>query len=119
MGVARFTVAPGRDHLSRVVDHDPAVRPDAPAVERRLNELALPAPELAFAGDQPLAHDGLQRDVILRFEVVPEIGDEHGLDVFGPADEAHRYVKDPEKRDVAIVFREAGQEAEPVSRSPA
>ena len=55
--VARLAVAPGVAEPRGVLDHDRAVALDRLALEARLRELPLPPPEVALAGQQPLADD--------------------------------------------------------------
>ena len=55
LDVADLAVGPGLEHSLGVIDHEPAIGGDPLAVKRRLGELALAAPELPLAGQEPLA----------------------------------------------------------------
>jgi hypothetical protein len=66
--VDALAVAPRRAEAGGVVDHDPRVARDALAVEGRLDEPTLALPEVALAGEEPLAEDALElaeEDVLL------------------------------------------------------
>ena len=55
LDVARLPVFPGLQHPLGVLNHHICISGDAVAMERRLSQLALGAPEIALAGQETLA----------------------------------------------------------------
>ncbi len=55
LSVADLAVGPRLEHALGEIHHEPRIGSDPLAVKRRLGQLALPAPELALAGQEPLA----------------------------------------------------------------
>jgi hypothetical protein len=72
---------------------------------------ALAAPKVAFAQQQPVAEHAPHGAVILRFHKIVVLRDQHGFDVFGPAQIARRNSQETKKNNISIfprAFREVG-----------
>ncbi len=96
------------------VDHELAEGRDPIAVERRLSELALGAPEVALAGEQTLAERELRLPEAIVLDELPVLVDEHLLDEVGMVGEQDALRAEPGRDQVAVLARPARQRPEPV-----
>ena len=107
LGVADLAVAPRLQHPLGVIDHEPAVRSDPLAVKRRLGQLALAAPELAFAGQEPLPERPLRLPQPIVLDELPILVDQHLLDQVGMVDEHDSPGAESGRNQVAILLSPA------------
>ncbi len=91
MHVERLAVAPGFQHALRVIHHDLRVGRDFFLMKRGLDQLALSAPEFAFAQEQAVAQHAAHGAVIFRFHEIIILRDEDGFDVFRSAQITRRH----------------------------
>src|SRR6266446_2076 len=73
--VEPLTVLPGGEHSFRVRHHDFRVGRDSLLVKGRLDQLALPPPELPLAGQQPIAQDAKKHNVAVLANAFREVSD--------------------------------------------
>ena len=112
MNVALFPGAPGFKHALRVLHHGFGIGGDTRAVKRGLHQAALSQPEIAFAGEQPLAKNvpvGAQHAAL---DVAARVANQHFFDGAGMIDENAAEIHDADARHVAVVTREPGKELE-------
>jgi hypothetical protein len=100
---------------ARVGDHRIAVAGDARAVKCRLRETALPQVEIVLAGEQPLAEQELGAFQAAALVEPAAVRDEDVADVLGVAEQHQRLRTDAERRNVAEV---AGERGEELQRTP-
>ena len=102
------------EHPLGELDHQLGVGGDPLAVERRLRELALAAPEVALAGQQALAQRALRLPQAIVLDELAVLVDQHLLDQVGVVGEEDALRAEPGRDQVAVLARPARQRAEPV-----
>ena len=87
MRIADLAVVPGREHPLGVLDHHRGISFDLLVLECRLGQPALPAPEVALARQESLAHQRDQPPRQLVLHEVVRVGAQDVLDLLGVADQ--------------------------------
>ena len=115
LDVARLAGGHDLEHPLGVVDHDVGVRGDPVAVEGRLRQLPLSAPEVPLAGQQAVSQRplGIPKAVVL--DELPVLIDEHLLDQVGMVDEPDRARAEPHRDDVAVLPLPARERRQPIA----
>ena len=111
--VARLPRPPFVQDLLGGVDHDRGVGRDALAGEGRLDQAALPQPEIALAGQQALAQDQRRHPQGKVLDVILVIVKENGLNVLGIADKVDAPRPEAQRDNIAIIAGTARKEFEP------
>ena len=114
--VAHLLRPPLREHLLRLRHHHRAVGGDAVPVEGGLGEAPLPEPEVALAGQEAVAENGVH--VAPEEAVLHELRaarDEHALDDVWMVDQAGRLAAEAHGHDVAVAPRAVFEEAEEIA----
>ncbi len=110
---------PALHHLLRQFGYRGGEAGDGVVVKRRLHELALRAPELALAREQPVADEGAEALVAGPLRVVAVIVLEHVLDMPGVVEQAERLGADTHEHDVPEPLGEPAVVAQRIPRRPA
>ncbi len=74
-------------------------------MKSRLDELALPPPEIAFAEEQAIAQHAAHGAVIFRFHEIIVLRNQDGLDVLRPAHITGGHAQKTKKYDVSVLAR--------------
>ena len=106
-------VHPAGDHSVGELSHDPGIGEDTGLEECRLGELPLAEPEVALAGDQPVAEYGFVEPGTEMFDVMPGVGDQDFFDEVRVAGQVNPPVGDPEAGQVAVLAGDPDVEVEP------
>ena len=109
LDVADLAVAPGHEHPLGVFDHHTGIGGDPVAMERRLGELALGPPELALAGQEPVAQRSPRAPQPVVLDELPVLVDQHLLDQVGMVEEEDRRGPEPGPDHVAVLAMPARQ----------
>src|SRR5215203_6964878 len=109
--------SPPLEHAFGLGDHQGGETGYAPAVERRLHEAPLAAPEVALAREQALAHDQLHRLVVFGLDVVAVVCSEDMADVVRVVEEDRAAVQVAEAHHRAVLLGRREQEPEWLPRS--
>src|SRR5450631_2229909 len=109
MDVASLAVAPGCEHLLRVVRHDFRVRRNAFAMKRGLRQPPLSQPRLSFVGQEAVAKkpSALADDVV--FEKILVIAYQYSFDQVGMIEEINMDPRGAIIENVAVLSRPAGE----------
>ena len=99
----------------RALGHDGGVAGDLGVGEEGRHQLALPAPEIALAGEEPLARQRLERPAQAgRLAEALGLLHEHLVEDLGPVGEDHRGARRQDAAEVALLADHAVEEASTV-----
>src|SRR5208337_5442904 len=115
LDVARLPVFPGHQHPLSVLNHHICISGDAVAMERRLSQLALGAPEIALAGQEALAKGSPCTAQPVMFDELAVLGNQHLLDQVGMVEEENRSGPESRPDQVAVLAMPARERPQTVA----